>query len=41
MSKQYLPLLLIPVALLAAYLGWRVFLADTDSRRALTKSRRR
>jgi hypothetical protein len=41
MSKQYLPLLLIPLALLAVYLGWRVFLADTDPSRVLTKSRRR
>ncbi len=40
MSKQYLPLLLIPVALLAIFLGWRVFLADPDSSRVLQKTRR-
>ena len=28
MPKRYLPLLLIPVALLALYFGWRTFLAD-------------
>lgn len=41
MPKRYLPLLLIPVALLALYFGWRTFLADGDSGRPLAVSRRR